>query len=489
MKTLKAISCLLLALLLLSSCTTGDDRQSETTEDTGEAGITESGSEAYYLDTLPKNVISDYDEFRIYTITNNQPDSAKGDIVSLALAKRDAEMMEYYNEDVEIIYKADLSQDVTVAVQSLENEAASGLPAHHAFITSGGVLAKVAAKGWLEDLNEIDYLNLNSSWWNQSLNANCTIKNNLYFAVGPVSQYYYHMPLVLAFNKDKLAALKNMSETELYGIVSDGSWTLDKMAVICKDVYTDMNDNGADEDDIFAISATPFLLFGLFASSGGHFSTVTETGGISVDCCGTETALNIINKIITTFNKSYTWFGETGLKYTQQIPATCDQFTNNKALFLYTSLGNVNDRLSVSDISYGIIPTPKSSLSSDYITCAYADVNSFVSIQKGFSDEEKAFAGMMIESYCFLSEEIVTPVKFQKILKYQLALDEDTKEMMDLLFETLYFDHNLMFNFGESRTLISNTIRNNDQNSAYISSFKSKEGDIQKEIADLLGNS
>lgn len=479
---MKKILCILLALctlLTVSACTNRPNDSKPESSDTGESREVppEETEEPYYLDTLPGN---DYGEsvFRIMTIAGNIPLEANTykSEVTKALFSRDVALEDHYGVGIE--YKS--MQNNASAIADLRIAASGGDGVFHAFITNAERLMTLAAEGLTENMNDVQNLNMQKTWWNQSLNRNCTINQNLYFSAGPYSEYYYHAAFCLAYNKTMAEAF---SLGNIYDLVLSGKWTLDEMYSMCLEhgVTADNGDGTWDEKDRYSIAAFQVGMYGLFAGAGGQFSVLSNSNQVEVGL-RSEQSQAIIQKITRVFNSRTTHSDAVYNNYRE----SANLFTGGNALFLYTSTGYINDYLPSSQINYGIIPLPKYDLSqTEYVSCAWPASNFCVSIPVGKNAMQLAYTGLMLEAYCFLSHEIVRPVKYDSVLKFQVSRDPQASELMDLIFNTLYFDLNLVFDFGGSRTLVSDTIRK-DTLGEYTSSYDRIIGEIENDIGEIL---
>ena len=480
---MKKLLCLLLVCCMLpvfAACA-GDDQPSpddSSGEQTAGGSVADqTEEEPYYLETLPDNGYGE-DVFRIMTIAGNIPLEANAfkSVVAKALYERDVALEDYYSIGIEYT----TMQNDTSALADMRTAVQGGSGTFHAFITNAERLMTLAAEGLTEDLNNVENLSMEREWWNQSLNRNCSINGKLYCSAGPYSEYFYHAAFCLAYNKTMVSGF---GMNDLYTLVLSGDWTLDAMYSMCTDygVTQDNGDGVWDEKDRYSIAAFQVGMYGLFAGAGGNFSVTSDTGEIEIGL-RSEESQRIIEKIISVFNSDSVKSDSVYNNYRE----SANLFTSGNALFLYTSTGYINDYLPSSQIDYGIIPLPKyDSNQTSYISCAWPASNFCVSVPTGKKPIQQAFTGLMLEAYCFLSYEIVRPVKYDSVLKFQVFHDPTASELLDLIFQTLYFDLNLVFDFGGSRTLVSDTIRKNTLGE-YVSGYDGIVGEITDDINRIL---
>ena len=83
-----------------------------------------------------------------------------------------------------------------------------------------------ATSGYLEEINDIPYLDFSKPWWLENSVTESSIMNRSYFAVGDINLASYESTPVIFFNKQMTEA-NNI--TDLYEVVDRGEWTYDKM--------------------------------------------------------------------------------------------------------------------------------------------------------------------------------------------------------------------------------------------------------------------
>ncbi len=477
----RSISILLILLSLLmvfscASCATEGEDDDTTTEQATKAP---DSAQTDYLDTLPK-IPEGLSTFNIMTIggvdvTDESYNEDKSD-VEHATYERDKEIEEFYKLEIE--YTLFPNSDAQ-ALEQMRLAVESDLMNQHVFITSASRLMNLAMTGHVEDLNTVEGINLDKEWWCQSLNENCKVNNTLYCSAGPFSQFFYHAAIALAVNNQML---DDYTRPDIFDLINKGEWTLAKMKEICKDITADDGNETWGTEDTYAISANVDLLYGLFGAMGNKFSDLDEDGNIVVTTYN-ETAVNKMNSIIELFNKNNCYMTPAGTPHPWEDSANV--FTSGNALFLYTATGYMNDYLPESTVDYSIVITPKYDDKSDYITCAWPDSNYCLAIPTGLSTALRKFAGTMAEAYCYKSWEIVRPVKYDRVFCHQVAADPRSSEMMDRIFGSLYFDVNLVFNFGSTRTLVQTFLKKGNT-TGYSSAVQAVEDVIKGDIQRLL---
>ena len=471
---MKKMSLLFIVLILLFTACASSCKKENAESENQETG-TETEGYLAYLDTLPQNT-TEFTEVRAMAFeTNCIPDTLDADApeIDQALYKRDSAVEERY--DIDIVYTPVTTK---IAVDTMRNSVRTGDNTFNVFLYQAQELMSIAVEGCLQDLNSVSHMDLSQEWWNQSLNDNLILHNKLFCTAGQYSQWYFGAPVSIAYNY-KVAADHGI--TNIDELVDSGKWTMAAMQEICVDqnITLDKNSDGVmDERDIYSIAVYQPVLYGLFPGVGGSFSTVNrETGEIAVNIAN-NISVQRLDAIIQVFNSTTTY-------YNDNIVNTENVFKNDGALFFYAPLGFMADLVDVT-FDYGIIPTPKYNTNQkEYISCANPQSNFCLGIPFGLSKEETDFVGLMMEAYNYTSSIIVKPVKYDSFMKYRVADNPESSARLDDMFENLYFDMNLVMNFGNSRTLINTTIFN-ENTGRYKATVTASQPAIDEDIRKLV---
>jgi hypothetical protein len=215
-------------------------------------------------------------------------------------------------------------------------------------------------KGFYYDWLTLDNVDLDQPWWYSELMEESQLNNNKrFFLDGDIcltvffgaSALYYNKPMFTDYFGDT---------NQLYDSVLDGSWTYEKFADYCRQVYTDTNGNGeADDDDIMGFRFEQWGLPNYMSMSTGlKYSTRDDEGF----------------PILDIYNDNGIRWGETlyRLLYTDNISMVGDRlnsFIRKKSLFFPHRFVNATSLRDV-DFEYGILPYPKLDESLDYLSGA-----------------------------------------------------------------------------------------------------------------------
>jgi hypothetical protein len=111
-------------------------------------------------------------------------------------------------------------------------------------------------------------------------------------------------------------------------------------------------------------------------------------------------------------------------------------FIYNKVLFYFGSTGDAAE-LRREEAEFGIIPMPKKNLQQDnYISYARNWFNVF--IPKSTKDEK--VTDVIVEVMAALGLKYIKPAYYDNILKSRSTYDKNSREMIDIIFETKTYD-------------------------------------------------
>lgn len=296
-------------------------------------------------------------------------------------------------------------------------------------------------QGLFRDLMGAEHLNLNQPWWPQSLAENSTINGRLYFCSGDISTNLLHQMFIMLFNK-QLAEENKLPD--LYEIVNNGEWTIDKMVELSENAYSDLNGNSTvDAADKFGISVRQHLVFDSFFVSSNLHSIEKDAEGklIMSDELVSEKTHDLLTKVISIFHES------NYAAYPTVVEGWSNAgFADGRALFII-DLSNVtsSDVFADTAVTYGVLPTPKYDKEQEnHVTCLEFGFTMYAA-SITVTDQERDMIGAMLE--CMASEAYrgVTPAVFETAMKLKYSSGDNDAVMYDLIRDGISFDLGRIF--------------------------------------------
>lgn len=489
----RKILAMLLAVLLLAptvvSCSDNEEHK-ETTEDTtiSTDGEVESESEA---ETKPltalelRQIISDDLEannfggqsFRVLTNASDEndklfeiiADELTGDTCNDAVYER--------NLNIEDRFKVKITCEQNVNPQEIVRESASSgsndfdLAGCYNY-KSGIAISAGSVFNWLE----VPHVNLEKPWHNASANDCATINGRLYAICSDysiTSMTYTHATF---FNVEMLEGY-GYSAQDMYNLVFEGKWTIDKLSEIVSGIYTDVNGDGKkDKGDIYGYGYNLNNPADVWLTAFGMSVATFEEDGSYTLHLGEEKAASIIEKLVDFHHNNQGVFIPEK-QYDEELYFLNGQFAMAPLRFMaaYTTLRDM-------DATYSLLPYPKwDEAQEGYYTNADDKWTAFMIPLSAY--ENLDFIGTIYEALCAESYKRVYPAYYDTALKGRYSSDETMAQMVDLIMEGRKFDFS--FQFGETYFLstpylIRDMIKNKKTNIA--SQFEKKEKKLRAKI-------
>ncbi|MBQ8510543.1 MAG: extracellular solute-binding protein [Clostridia bacterium] len=418
------IPALLLTLpLLLTACgsqsapidTTSADTSSAPAETTETFDVPEAldfGGRSFTILTIDEGVLYTYFE---------DVEAENGDVMNDAIYRRNRKVEEYLNIKFEVETVAGSTALLPRAQQDImSSDSTFDMISTHIIRNN----ATLVTEGYVMDLAELEHLNFTKSWWNSSFADTMSIKGKTFFASGDM---IVPNARVIVFNKQMM---EDNSLPDIYETVRSGSWTLDTMGSYTKDMVRDLDGNNVlDENDQYAFSD--------LSNTGLGTSFVHASGQLIVEKEGTDSFRLTLQdeKMDTLLNKLYDYLYRDG-----NTKITNTEFGNGNVLFgsqVLLKLQVLRD----SKTEFGVIPFPKYDESQDKY---YSSVwNGLVCVPITAKDMD--CVGAVMESLAYYSQDTLVPAYYEKLLGGKFAQDDDSVEMLDIIFDGLVYDIGFCF--------------------------------------------
>lgn len=338
-----------------------------------------------------------------------------GDAMNDAIFLRNNKVEEYLNVDIQVeTVKGTktlprLQQDIMSGDALFDMVSPHIIDSIYTFVTEKNVV----------DLSSLDYVDFTKSWWNGSFAETMAINGNVFYASGDMIVPNVR---VIVFNKQMMEDYKL---PDIYETIRTGKWTLDSMGSYTKNMVRDLNgDNVFDEKDQYAFSD--------LSNTGLATSFLHASGQLIVEREGSDNFRVTLQdeKMHVLFDKLYTYLYAEG-----NTKITNTNFANGNVLFgsqVLLKLQILRD----AETDFGVIPFPKyDEVQDKYYSSVW---NGLVCIPVTAKDME--CCGAVLESMAYYSSDTLVPAYYEKLLGGKFARDDDSVEMLDIIFDGLVFD-------------------------------------------------
>lgn len=381
--------------------------------------------------------------------------------------------------DVAITCQSDASPSTYIAtlVQSGTDE--FDIVGMYDFLAYNALNAQVVLN-WLE----VPYVNLEKPWHNKLANDGATINNRLYAIASDyaiTSMLYTHA----FFFNGKLIEQYGYTANDMYDLVKEGKWTLDKAIEITSPIYEDVDGNGTrDDTDVYGFGYSIWNAADVWLSAFDQTVCKASDTGIEM------TFMN--DKTVSIVEKLCNWHYDTGCFH--EYPNIYEEETRMRdgtLVFAPIRFKAAFDALRTMEDPYCIIPYPKwDEAQEQYLTNADDKFTVFTVPLTAVNNVE--FIGIIYEALCAESYKTVYPAYYDTALKGKYSSDPTTAEMIDLVMAGRNFDFS--FQFGESSFkgvpyFVRQCLQANDPNiaSKYATIQKSLTKTIEKTLYPIYG--
>ena len=341
-----------------------------------------------------------------------------------------------YTEDLLNIKITPVFVDGSAAVaEKLRTALSSGETSYDLAIGSLYDCMMLAQEGHAANLYDIDTLDLSNKWWDQNFVEDFTLFHDRLYTVPGYANVYDDMAVnMLMFNKDMINSMHMESP---YTLVHENRWTLDQIASMAKQATYDTGDGTMGPEDNW----------GLWIGSGGGIlqsgfqqpMTALNSEGVPELMLEREDYVNAASRLYEAIFQTSICFDPGAATELRD-----EMFADNRLLFYWIITCQLN-RYRNMDTEFGIVPMPKlDSAQENYSGSVNQHFFSSYLVPSFNSDLDRT--GVIMEVMGGFSTDTVYETLFDTMLGYdsKLLRDNDSKEMLDIIFSTKLYSYNLI---------------------------------------------
>ncbi len=447
------IALILLSLLMVvgaSACTKENEKDPKETQE-------KETVEPSLIDQLPTVTYNNDDfTFLIRDMEEYFPDviveeiSATSREVDKAVFERNEAIMERYEVDFKYVKK----KQGTEFLAEVTNAIAGGSDVYDVVVGHGREIFTGVIAAQYADWNDMEYLSLESEWWNQSARASFATPGGKLFAMnGDLSYQSVGTANCMFFNKTMLSDAGLASP---YDLVEKNEWTLANFMQLAKDVDATLAYN--DVDDIkngsfgYATQRYRGPYYAIY-SSGGQGLVLQEDGTYTIGFSE--------QRVGDAFSQYRTFLLESGAAFWGPNDADLEPIRQAFAAetVCFTD-DNIRNAISFkgTGIDFGIVPWPKYESTDSYTAKIGSGTNTFA-VLKNTSADNLSRVGLILEAMAVYGHVDVISYYFDTILSLQAAQDKNTYEMLQIIHDCLTVDFAAYTNFGGIADLGQNILK------------------------------
>ena len=382
------------------------------------------------------------------------------------------------NDALEIIKNLYPLLDLVYVRETLSIKKLQEIGVNNALFVPDALFGYIPKLNWSPSKELMDHIDFSKPYWDRSMNSFLTINNHRPMAIGSFNIATYDLSFALLFNK-KL--IENLGMPVPYDLVRTGVWTMDSMNDMMRSFTLDVNGNGImDDADNYGYVAHPKMVLPNFTVAAGAFMIKKDSQDLPYLGMTDERFLNVLDKVLGMMWDGGNWWNNTNLD--ADIPsAGINKFQEGGALFMDTSLFEI-EKLRGMETDFGILPYPKLDETQDRY---YGRVSYYVPTLVPVSNNELEMTGALFEALNAESYRTVLPTYLDTILMVRNTRDNESAEMLSLMFDSFVVD------MGDS-TMCS-TIRDGmlwgffiNNNRQFVSAIEKQERQINRQLEKMV---
>lgn len=481
----RSTSVLLIALLMLSATSCGDEKgQGEQTTPPDNETTTLEGDSAY---TYPEIDLKN-DEFTILNTAQTYGfystldfEAETGDTLDDEIYKRNRFVEEKFNMKINVVEDYELDQ----AAKALQTSVLAGDDTYDVAFIRDYYLSTAITENYLMNLDEIPELKLDEEWWDGTATENARIGKDgkALFAATDISLVDFEGTMVTFINEDMFEKLN----LELpYQLVIDGNWTFDKMVEYMK---IGANLNGDENFKPFnASGAAVYGMVGfqhsynsLISSAGIDYIKADKNGNLIFDM-DNERFYDVAIKISQTFAQDGEWlFANSG---TVTNPAHYEMiFKNGRSLMMIAQLKAANNYRDM-DSTYGILPVPKY----DETQENYSNLRTFSYLMVVPTTNTRPHeTGAIMDAMSYLTYENVVPTFYDGRISQKMLRNDESIQMLNMIRSTRHYDLGTVFGvYNDLSNIIMDVI--NKKSTDFASGIASIKPSIEAKLETFMNS-
>lgn len=290
-----------------------------------------------------------------------------------------------------------------------------------------------ALGGYFMNWYDLPYVDFTKPWYPTSLVKQATINDKMFVIASDLCLSYVEYTYCVYFDK---TTASNYDLPDLYQMVKDGKWTIDKMIELTKDVYQDTDgSNDRSDGDYYGMYAIldACTVAAYFYGMDLPYVRISDGNEIT-DNINTDKMDQAVTKLKQAFFQTDGIRSETA----GTTKTAAEKFVTGNYLFSPSILKYSLYDLRQSKNEYGILPFPKWDEAQENYESAIDAGCSVLSVPTTAKNTE--MIGAVVEALSAESWKTVMPVFYNTVMESKVANDAGTVEMLDMIFNSRVID-------------------------------------------------
>ena len=339
-----------------------------------------------------------------------------------------------------------------------------------------------AISGQVARIDQLPYLDITQPWYAHYINSEITIGGKLLFAYSDECLNVFEQTLCVFFNKK---IVENLALPNIYSLVNESKWTIDKFFEYSKAATSDMDGDGAwtDADRYGTVTQTD-MIYPCFWVSSGIKTVSKDANDLLVFVRNDEKLFGLLEKVRQNIFEGpknvYDAFTEKfatikGIGTEPERNVSTQQFANDLALFYVKNIGEATNMRSL-ETDFGIVPFPKYDEAQDkYLSRIIDGWINVVPVTN--TDFERT--SVIMEAVAIEAKNIVVPAYFEVALRNKYTRDNESQEMLDIIHDNMAMDLGDTFYMDPVRNLYVGAMKAGN----FASAVEKKANSIDKALS------
>jgi len=374
-----------------------------------------------------------------------------GDVINDAVYKRNVTAEEKYHFTLEIFGDTTGSNPAQIIASKTIKAGDDAYDLVMPYMTIDGS-AGLAQQNLIMDLKTLPGLTLENPWWDQRANEQLSIGGKLFFTTGDISIVLSsYCTFGVLFNK---SLIRDNGLDNPYTLVQNGGWTIDKMYEMAKSITQDINGDGIlNHEDQWGVLSELNASNGMFFSSGEHIVSKDAEGYPEITMYNPR-SVSIMDKAFDFLQDKNTVIFANTMKVGSVWEYATKIMAEGRALFRTCALVGVEE-LRAAELDFGVIPYPKY----DKAQIGYNNLVSTICVPGvcvPATVQNPETVGAIIEILCRGASSTIVPAYFEQTLYNRLVRDDESYDMLKLVFSTRVYDLAYIYDWGGIGFLLMN---------------------------------
>lgn len=281
----------------------------------------------------------------------------------------------------------------------------------------------------LMDLNSIEGLDLTKSYWDQNSRKETELYGKNFIAYTTLDGTAANANVIF-FNKT-LAKQAGTSDTALYKMVKDGTWTFDQMRGLSAKALKDLDgrgidyNNGTDQYGFTGVDIRGGVSYSIFKAQGGYFTKKSSNGDITY-ALGDAKNISALRQMQTWLLRDTSVFNSDKGGNDHEIGY--EMFQDGRVLFLGWSADSATNFIEMED-DWGILPYPKADRNSDYVSVISWNTQGFC-VPRKVTGQSLQNAAAVMDAIARQFDTI--RANKETYMQSRVYRDTQTQEMLDI---------------------------------------------------------